>query len=217
MLAGHVGAALAVARTERRINLGAFVFAALLLDVLLWTFILLGWESVTIPGDFAATRRPAFVFPNSHSLVAGVAWSALAGVAACIGYARRKAARWRPAALFAVAVFSHWLLDALVHVPGLPLAGAGSPEVGLGLWQNLPVAHSVEAAVVVAGLCLFVPGAAMPRRQKMRLTLLSILVLAFTVAGQTWAPPPPSAAAMAGSSLVTILVVCVLAYRFGRS
>ena len=185
MLAGHVGAALAVARTERRINLGAFVFAALLLDVLLWTFILLGWESVTIPGDFAATRR--------------------------------RAARWRAAALFAVAVFSHRLLDALVHLPGLPLAGAGSPEVGLGLWRNLPVAHSVEAAVVVAGLLLFAPGAALPRRQKTRLTLLSILVLTFTVAGQTWAPPPPSAAAMAGSSLVTILVVCVLAHRFGRS
>jgi hypothetical protein len=43
MLAGHVGAALAVGRAERHVNVGAFVIAALLLDILLWLFVLLGW------------------------------------------------------------------------------------------------------------------------------------------------------------------------------
>lgn len=70
MLAGHIGAALAIGRAERRINLGAIVSAALLLDCALWLFVLLGWESVTIPANFATARQLAFVFPYSHSLLA---------------------------------------------------------------------------------------------------------------------------------------------------
>ena len=48
------------------------------------------------------------------------------------------------------------------------------------------------------------------------LAALCLLVLAFTIAGMTVAPPPPSAQAMASSSVVTILVVCALAYWLGR-
>jgi hypothetical protein len=44
MLAGHVGVALAIGRIERRVNVGVFVTAALLLDIWLWLFILLGWN-----------------------------------------------------------------------------------------------------------------------------------------------------------------------------
>ncbi len=32
-------------------------------------------------------------------------------------------------------VLSHFLLDGLVHVAGLPLVGENSPKVGLGLWN----------------------------------------------------------------------------------
>ena len=47
MFAGHVGAAMAIGRAERRVNLGALIFAAVFLDFVLWLFVLLGWESVT--------------------------------------------------------------------------------------------------------------------------------------------------------------------------
>ena len=63
MFAGHVGVALAIGRIERRVNVGLFVTAALLLDFLLWLFILVGWESVNIPDDFGTTHQPHFVFP----------------------------------------------------------------------------------------------------------------------------------------------------------
>ena len=82
MLAGHLGVALAIGRAERRVNVGTFIAAALLLDILLWVFVLLGWESASIPADYARTRQAEFVFPWSHSLVAGLLWSALAGALA---------------------------------------------------------------------------------------------------------------------------------------
>jgi TRAP-type C4-dicarboxylate transport system permease small subunit len=56
MFAGHIGAGLAIGRLERRINVGVFIFAAVLIDFMLWLFVLFGWESVTIPADFAATH-----------------------------------------------------------------------------------------------------------------------------------------------------------------
>jgi hypothetical protein len=216
MFAGHVGAALAIGRAERRVNVGAFVIAALLLDIVLWLFVLLGWESVTIPVNFASTHQPDFVFPFSHGLLASVVWSAVAAAVASLCFARLERTRSRAAALIALAVFSHWVLDALVHQPELPLAGGSSPKVGLGLWQSMPVALVAEAAVVVAGLCLFVPGNSLSRGKSLSLVALSLLILAFTVVGMTIAPAPASVLAMAASSLVTLVVVCALACWVGR-
>lgn len=216
MFAGHLGAALAIGRAERRVNVGAFVIAALFLDIVLWLFVLLGWESVTIPVNFASTHQPDFVLPFSHGLVASVMWSAAAATAAFVSFARLEGARSRAAALIALAVFSHWVLDALVHKPELPLGGASSTKVGLGLWQSMPVALVVASAVVVTGLCLFVPGNTLSRVKALSLVALSLLILAFTVLGMTIAPPPPSVLAMAASSLVTLVVVCALALWLGR-
>jgi hypothetical protein len=214
MFAGHVGAALAIGRAERRVNVGVFVAAALLADIVLWLFVLLGWESVTIPAEFATTHQPEFVFPYSHGLLASVVWSAVAATAVFIS-PRLGTARWRAAALTALAVFSHWVLDALVHRPELPLVGGGSARVGLGLWQHMPVALIVETAIVAAGLWLFVRGSALSRRKSILLTALGLVVSAFTVVGMTIAPPPPSAAAMAASSLATLVAVCALVYWLG--
>ena len=208
MFAGHIGVALALGRAERRVNVALFVAAALLLDVVLWALLLLGRESVAIPADFAQTHQPAFVFPFSHGLAAALAWSALAAGVAWIACRRLPTARAPVALLVAAAVFSHWLLDALVHRPELPLAGAGSATVGLALWDHLAVALAVEAALVVAGLLLYVRGSGLARGRAAALVVLVLVTLASTVAGMTVAPPPPSAQAMAATSLVTIAIVC---------
>lgn len=213
MFAGHIGVALAIGRVERRVNVGVFAAAALLLDLLLWLFILLGWESVKIPADFAATHQPEFVFPWSHGLAAAAAWSVLA---AALSYQLYRPAMPRAAGLVAAAVFSHWLLDALVHRPELPLAGGSSAVVGLGLWNHLGVALGVEAALMLCGLALFLPGCGMPRRRSIALAASCLLILLFTMAGMTFAPPPPSAFAMAASSWATLVLVCALIGWLGR-
>ena len=210
MFAGHVGAALAFGRADREVNVGVFVAGAVLLDFLLWTFVLLGWESVTLPVDYERTHQPEFVFPYSHGLVASLAWSALAGVAFYFWYPRRDTVKLRGAILVAAAVFSHWILDALVHAPELPVAGAESMKIGLWLWRNIPLALGVEALFTAAGLYLYLAGAQLSRGRKIALALLTLFILAFTIAGMTVAPPPPSVTAMAATSCITIVVVCAL-------
>ncbi len=210
MFAGHIGVALAAARVEPRVNVGMFAAASLLLDLLLWLFIPFGWESVAIPADFPQTHQPEFVFPYSHGLFASVVWSTLAGAFVFLLSKSRVGEKSRSAFLVAGVVFSHWLLDALVHRPELPITDAASHQVGLGLWNNMPVALAVEAVLVFVGTLLFFPGCGLSRPKELALAVLSLLVLAFTVVGMTVAPPPPSATAMAGSSLGTIVLVCVL-------
>lgn len=207
---------MAIARIERRVNVGLFVAAALLLDIALWLFVLLGWESIVIPSDFASTHQAEFVFPYSHGLAAGVVWSIIAAVVTWAAYRDLGSARTRAAILIAAAVFSHWLLDALVHRPEMPLLGAKSRLVGLGLWNRMPVAMGVESAIVIAGMVLFIAGSGLPRGKLVGIAVLSLAILAFTGVGMTLAPPPPSASAMAGSSLAMLVAVCALFTCLGR-
>jgi hypothetical protein len=216
MFAGHIGAALGIGRAERRVNIGVLIFAALLIDFALWLFVLLGWESVVIPADYASTRQPVFDFPYSHSLLAVLAWSAAAGAAVYLWYPRLKEAKLRAAAFVALAVFSHWILDDLVHVAGLPLAGTGSPKIGLGLWRNMPIGLAVEGLILVTGLGLFLGRSGLSLAGKLWLTVLALVTLVFTVAGMTVAPPPPSVTAMAASSVVMVIVVSGLAGWIGK-
>jgi hypothetical protein len=122
----------------------------------------------------------------------------------------------RAALLVGAAVFSHWLLDALVHGPEMPLAGAESAKVGLELWQSMPVAMAVEGMIVALGLWLFLPGAGLPQARMLGLLALCVVVYLLTIAGMTIAPPPPSVTAMAASSLATIVAVSVVLGWLGR-
>src|SRR5262249_19933008 len=144
---GHVAVGLSLKRVDRRINAGWLIFAALLPDFLLGWFVLAGLESYAAPGDYASAHYLLFTFPWSHGLLADLAWAAIGGGIAW-GLAKRRAA----AVLVVVAILSHFLLDGIVHVKGLPLAGSEGPAFGLGLWRNLPLELFIEAAMAALGV-----------------------------------------------------------------
>ena len=63
--------------------------------------------------------------------------------------------------IFALVVFSHWVLDFIVHAPDLPLLFENSPKVGLGLWTTGPgfiASLMLEIILVIGGLIIYFRG-----------------------------------------------------------
>jgi hypothetical protein len=210
MFAGHVGVAVALGRVERRLNLGALVLAALLLDVVLWILVLAGVEHATIPADYAQRHYLLFDFPYSHGLAAAFAWSLLTGLATWHWLRPQRSWRVRAAFVAGLAVFSHFLLDALVHVPELPVLGATSAKLGLSLWTRMPLALGIEAAIALGGFAFFAAAAPWARGRLWALGCVVALVTALTVVGQTIAPAPPDTRTLAWSSLATVLLTAAI-------
>jgi hypothetical protein len=182
---------------------GSMLVAAMLLDGVLWALVLCGLETVHAPAGYRRAADLAFEFPYSHSLIASLGWSG-AGFAAAWWMCRTPAHRLRAALVVAAAVFSHFVLDWIVHVPELPLAGRGSAKLGLGLWLHLPLAWTLEASLAAVGLWLYLRGATLTRGRRVALILVMMGVVAMTIAGQASTAPPPPPGLMAATSLLTI-------------
>lgn len=212
MFAGHVGAGLALGRTSRRLNVGILIFAALLLDVLLWIFVTCGIEHAYVPPDFAVHHYLRFTFPWSHGLAASLLWAAAAGAGAWACARSWAAARTSAALAIFAAVLSHWVLDVLVHAPEMPLAGGASSKVGLGLWDHRAIALALELTITFAGLGLYLAGSGLSRGRAAALSMLVIAIAALTIGGMTVAPPPTD---VRGQALGALTSICVLALLCG--
>lgn len=152
MFVGHYGPAFAGKAVARSVPLWTLFLAVQLVDVAWGIFVANGIEHVRIvPGFTDANPLDLYDMPITHSLPGALAWSVAAGLIYVIWARRQKVLG---GVVVGAAVFSHWVLDLLVHVPDLAL-WPGGPRVGLGLWNNYPVALAVEAAVLVLGFFLY--------------------------------------------------------------
>ena len=193
MFVGHFGVGFAAKRMAPQAGLGALFLAAQFIDLLWPTFLLLGWERVAIaPGATAVVPLDFQHYPISHSLLATAGWGALLG-AGYFAMTRNRRGAWVVAAL----VVSHWLLDALVHRPDLPILPGGDARVGLELWNSLPATLAVEVPIFVAGCWLYARSTrardAIGRWAFAGLVAFLLLVHVANLAGD----PPPSATAIA--------------------
>jgi hypothetical protein len=212
MFVGHIGAGLASKRLAPSVSLGVLLLAAMLLDALLWIFVLLGLEQVHVPENFGDVHYLTFTFPYSHGLVASLSWSATA-------FAVARAGGWsaRAGLVIGATVFSHFLLDALVHVVGLPVLGPGSYRVGLGLWRHTGLELAVECALGGLGWWMYL-GSPRAKGGAARWGLGGLVALCalLTIMGGLATKPPPSARAMAMVSLVVIGLLAALASWLDR-
>src|SRR6266508_4937106 len=153
MFVGHYGVSFAAKKAEPAIPLWVLFIAVQLLDVLWAPFVLLGIEKVRIVPGFTATNPlDLYYMPYTHSLVAALLWSGAAFAAA--RRLPKVETGTRAALLVALAVFSHWILDLIVHVRDLPLVD-DTAKVGLGLWNHRAVAFLLEAGVLFGGMSLY--------------------------------------------------------------
>ncbi len=152
MLAGHAGLALAIRARHREVPLGTLMAAAFALDLAWPLLLLLGTEQVTVRADATAYTPLVFTwYPWTHSLAMAAAW----GLGGAL-LVRMRGYRSGVAVVAGLMVVSHWFLDAIVHIPDLPLwPGSAAPLVGLGLWNSVPGTLVVEGMLFALGVAMY--------------------------------------------------------------
>ena len=205
MFVGHEAIALAGRAKTPRISLGTWFLAVQFLDLLWPIYLLLGWEHVRIsPGITKLTPLDFYDYPISHSLVGALGWSVAFGVGYLI-LTRGKGQR-RGALLLGAGVFSHWLLDLLVHTDDLPILVRG-PYVGLGLWDVPVAALSLETALFALGIFLYLR-ATRARDGIGRWGFWSLVGLLYILwLSASFGPPPPDERTLAWVALSSWLFV----------
>lgn len=214
MFIGHYGVSLAIKRVNPRLSLGGLFLAVQLLDLLFFSFVLLGIEKLRIvPGFTEYNSYDLYFMPYSHSLAGALVWSVL--MFGAIALARR--APMNAAWLMGLAVFSHFVLDVPMHTPDLPLLGPDSPRLGLGLWNHRWMALACELACVGGGLWLYLR-ATRPRGTRGRVAALTVsaLLLGVTIA-TPFLPSSPDVKADAVQALLAYAALAGLAVWLDRS
>lgn len=171
MYIGHYGVAFGLRSLGERDNpgLGAHFFAVQFLDVVFGVLAALGIESVQFNPASGGTLPYEGNFPWSHSLAGSLIWTALLGGIFLLWRGRRAGA------LIALGVFSHFILDFIMHSGNVRLLPHG-PGYGLGLYRWIPVDVALELTLFLAGLALYLrSGAAYERHRLARLTAFLIL------------------------------------------
>ncbi|HJR53866.1 MAG TPA: hypothetical protein VJ982_09120, partial [Gemmatimonadota bacterium] len=123
------------------------------------------------------------------------------------GFSRRPGGGSRAAAIVGIAVFSHWVLDFVVHRPDLPLYD-DTAKVGLGLWDRPLLAFGLEAALLLLGLRLYL--ARRPGRG-VGLVVFGLVMLAIQ-AMVFFGPPPESGALIAATALASYVVFAIVVW-----
>jgi hypothetical protein len=208
MFVGHYGVSFA-ARAPTRIPLWVLFLAVQWLDVMWAPLILLGVERVRIvPGITATNPLDLYYMPFTHSLVAAFAWS----VAAFLVYKLvRRGASSRDAIVVGVAVFSHWVLDFVVHRPDLPLYD-NTAKVGLGLWNYPAIAFGLELALLFGCMAWYLRAT---RRGAWSFLVFGV-VMAAVQAWTFFGPPPDSDMAIAVTALAAYVIFAAVAAGLER-
>jgi hypothetical protein len=205
LFVGHYSVSFAGRASEKRLPLWFLFIAVQSIDVLWGIFVLLGIEKVRIvPGITASNALDLYYMPYTHSLAGVLCWSALAYVVCqLVPQLRGK----RTGLILAAAVFSHWILDLIVHRPDLALYGSVG-KMGFGLWNHRTAAFELEMAVLLTGATLLYRTAT----HKTRLVVFVIFLAALQVFGTFFFPPPTSDHAAATTALVSYIVLALIAW-----
>lgn len=214
MFVGHYGPAFAVKATKHAPSLGAAFLAVQLVDVAWSIFVMTGIEYGRIePGFMALSALRLDYMPWTHSLPGALVWSLLGMI---VYRALDRRSGWGAAMLIGLCVFSHWVLDYLVHAPDLPLTFNGM-KVGLGWWDIPALGMGAEAIVMFGGFFLYL-GATKALGLAGRIAPWALIALfcglyAFDKLG----PAPADLKAFAPTAIGAYLVITMLGFLLDRT
>jgi len=146
MLAGHFALAAIVKSRQPQIPLWALMLSTQLLDVAFVALLLFGVESYRAgPAYGQAEINAAY----THSLVGALGISLVALIVAATFWGRRNGL------IIGAVVFSHWILDLLVHRPDMPALPGDTQRYGLALWDIPWLVAAIELVMVLVGAFLY--------------------------------------------------------------
>lgn len=204
MFVGHYAAAFAAKAIEPKAPMWTLAAAAQLVDIGWSAFIIAGVERASVDPSLPGSSLILEHMPWTHSLPMAIAWGV--GAALLVKLLLRLPT-WA-SIVVGLTVFSHWLLDLLVHRPDLEL-WIGGEKVGFGLW-NYPVPEQAVEIGLIA-----ITGAAWVASRKTlgRLAWPAIAFIGFLVALQIVAMLSPQPAgpleAQSGAMILAIYLIVV--------
>ena len=204
MLVGHYGPAFALKGQGRAIPLWLLFVAVQWLDILWAVFVYLGIEKLRIVRGFNASNDlDLYYMPITHSLPGALALSALLGAIVAVFF---KGDRSRVFWVIAAAVFSHWVLDLIVHVHDLSLWD-DSYKVGFGLWRYFWPALILEFVVLIGGAWWYARAmpSARPRGDIALWLFVGFLMLVYLAV--VVMPPQPGATRLIASELLAVYAI----------
>jgi len=209
MFIGHYGPSFACKAWKPVVPLWVLFIAVQLVDIVWAVLVLLGIEKVRIvPGITATNPFDLYYMPFTHSLPGAIFWAV---GAAAVYRAVAPAQKWTAAVIVGGAVFSHWVLDLVVHRPDLPLYD-DAYKVGFGLWNYPAIAFLLEIALLFGGIAFYLrvtePIDVIGRYGMTVLGLFAVVLQAYVFFG----PPPVSDTAFALTALVLYFAFAVLVY-----
>jgi hypothetical protein len=208
MFVGHYGVSYAAKAQEPRVPLWVWFIAVQWLDVVWSVLVLLGVEKMrVVPGYTEANAYDLYYMPYTHGLPGAIVLSLAIGgiVATAIGHNRGRVFAW-----VAIAAFSHWVLDLIVHTPDLPLYD-DSAKVGFGLWRHVALSFPLELIVLVAGAWLYARTATFKDARGRSIYWGYVALLAVVQIYGNFGPPPSSPANMGAMALFSYVLLAALA------
>jgi hypothetical protein len=207
LFVGHYGVSFLAKERRPEIPLWLLFFAVQLIDLFWAVFVLFGIEKVRIvPGHTASSPLDLYYMPYTHSLLGAALWSIAIGVVCVLMY------RWNRAAgvIMGLAVFSHWMLDLLVHRPDLALYDSHG-KMGFGLWNYKWPEFALEMLLLFGGIYMYMRSTrATGSIGRYGFIVFGIAILAIQ-ASQLYTPTPPSSHAVAISALFAYALFAAIA------
>ncbi len=209
MFVGHYSVAFAAKSEKNGIPLWVLFLAVQFLDYIWATLVLLGIEKLrVIKGFTAGSMLDLYFHPYSHSLIAAIAWSCIAGLAYKIFCSRHSFYRKYADLIVGAAVFSHWILDLIAHPRDLAIYD-NTWKVGFGLWNYRDLEFALEIGLLGAGIMLYLARNAMPAIRKGAVIAFGVALVVIQI-GNTYVPRTPltdKATAMGVWVFYTLFVV----------
>ncbi len=153
MFVGHYAPALAAKAIKKSPTLAAGFLAVQLVDIGFFSLTYFDIEKWRPNPDLPGMRKiDLYYMPYTHSLPGALAFAAAAGLIAwLLSPSGRKAIG---AIVIAALVFSHWLLDLIVHRPDLALVD-DHDKVGFGLWNYPNIAMPLEIGLLLICFAIY--------------------------------------------------------------